>query len=140
MERRNFIKQSCSACLAIGAGLMLNSLSSCTPLPIYKTIITGNSVTVPSTLLAINDLQIVRAKGYEYDIALRKAGEGTYDALLMQCTHADNQLQSTGNGFTCSLHGSAFDKEGSVTKGPAEHSLKKLKTEITEGNIIIYLS
>src|SRR6185503_19183128 len=119
MERRTFIKTGCTLCMAMSAGLMLNVISSCAPSIVFKTTISENKIIVPLSLFAQSDLQIVRAKNYDYDIAVRKEGNNSFVALLLRCTHADNPLTNTGNGFSCSLHGSVFDKDGSVKKGPA---------------------
>lgn len=128
-------------CLAVGAGLVAASaLSSCAALPVYKTTIANNKVSVPVSLFTQSDFQIIQPKDLFYNIGLRKEKDGTYTALLLRCTHADNQLVSTGNGFTCNLHGSTFDKEGLVTRGPAERSLKRYPTEIISDQIIIHLS
>lgn len=140
MERRNFIKSSCSFCIAVGAGIIFNSVSSCTPLPIYKTIVSENKISVPQSLFANSNLQIVSAKEAEYDIALRKEPDGTFTALQMRCTHADNPLTSTGNGFTCTLHGSNFNNAGEVTKGPAAMSLNKYSTEKIGDSIVIRMN
>jgi Rieske Fe-S protein len=90
-------------------------------------------------LFAQTDLQIVRPHAFDYDIALQREKDGSYTAILLCCTHTDNQVSFTGNGFVCSLHGSRFDKEGNVLKGPAERSLKKYKTQIIGGNVVIVL-
>ncbi|MDB5144312.1 MAG: Rieske (2Fe-2S) protein [Mucilaginibacter sp.] len=127
-------------CLAMGAGMMIGSLSSCATLPIYKTAASNNKVSVPVSLFAQSNFQIIQPKDFYYNIGLRKEQDGTYTALLLRCTHADNQLVPTGNGFKCNLHGSAFDQEGQVTQGPAERSLKKYQTEIISDQIIIHLS
>jgi Rieske Fe-S protein len=127
-------------CLAIGAGMVVGSLSSCATLPVYKTAVNANKVVVPVSLFAQSNFQLVQPQGMYYNIGLRKESDGTYTALLLRCTHADNQLNSTGNGFKCSLHGSAFDLQGRVTQGPAEKPLKKYTTEIISNNIIIHLS
>jgi len=127
-------------CLAIGAGMVISSLSSCATLPVYKTTVDASKVTVPETLFAQGNFQIIQPKNLYYNIGLRKETNGTYTALLLRCTHADNQLTPTGNGYKCSLHGSAFDKEGQVTQGPAEHSLKKYPTEVISNQIIIHIS
>ena len=127
-------------CLAVGAGMAIGSLSSCATLPVYKTTAANNKVSVPVSLFTQSDFQIIQSKGLYYNIGLRKEPNGSYTALLLRCTHADNQLTPTGNGFSCSLHGSAFNKEGQVTQGPAEQSLKKYQTEIISDQIIIHLS
>jgi Rieske Fe-S protein len=140
MDRRGFVKQSCTMCLAVGAGMAIGSLSSCATLPVYKTTMANNRVSVPVSIFAQSDFQIIQPKDLYYNIGLRKESNGTYTALLLRCTHADNQLTPTGNGFKCNLHGSAFSKEGQVTQGPAEQSLKKYQTEIISDQIIIHLS
>jgi Rieske Fe-S protein len=140
MDRKKFLKTSCHACLAISAGWMLTELAACAHLPIYKTEVANNSLSMPLSLFATESLQMVQAKGLEYDIAVRKEKDNTYTALLMKCTHADNQLLSTGNGFSCNLHGSAFDKEGTVTQGPAEQALKRYRTQVLNDNLIITIN
>lgn len=140
MERRDFIKQSCALCMIAGAGTVISSLSSCATLPVYQTAINNQQVTVPASLFDKGNLQIVQPKGLFYNIALNKETDGSYTALLLRCTHADNQLITTGNGYKCNLHGSAFDKAGHVTTGPAEKPLRKYATEVNNGQIIIHLS
>ncbi|NCD71173.1 QcrA and Rieske domain-containing protein [Mucilaginibacter agri] len=140
MERRDFIKQSCALCMIAAAGAVISNLSSCATLPVYQTAINNQQVTVPTSLFDKGNLQIVQPKGLFYNIALNKEADGSYTALLLRCTHADNQLITTGNGYKCNLHGSAFDKEGHVTVGPAEKPLRKYPTEINNGQIIIHLT
>lgn len=140
MERKEFLKSACSICVAIGAGVVLGALESCSNLPIYKTKISENKISVPSSIFEQTDLHIIRPNGFEFDIALRKVSEGQFTALLLRCTHADNQLTPTDTSYVCSLHGSKFDKNGHVVKSPAEKALKRYKTELVEGNIIIYVS
>ena len=138
--RRSFIKQSCSICLLLGSGMLLSELTSCVSMPVYKTVAVESKIVVPLSVFADKNLQMIRAKELDYDIALRKEADGNCTALLMQCTHADNGLMVTGSNFTCNLHGSQFDSKGVVTKGPAERPLKKFVTEVKSDNIIIHLT
>ena len=92
---------------------------------------------MPLTMFDKSPLQFVRPKGWYYDIAVQKKEDNSYSALLMQCTHQENQLTPTGNGFTCSLHGSQFDKAGNVRKGSAEQHLEGYRTFVDNGNLII---
>src|SRR5215217_1535194 len=130
MRRIDFIRTSCTLCALAGTGMFMNFISACASSEIFKTAISNNKISIPVSLFAQNSLLIVRPSGVGYDIALRKESDEVYTALLLRCTHADNPLNSTGNGFQCNLHGSTFNKEGLVTKGPAEFSLTKYKTEI----------
>jgi Rieske Fe-S protein len=142
MDRRKFVKQSCTACLAVSAGMVIGSLSSCATLPAYKTTIADHKVIVPVDLFANSNFQLIQPKNLYYNIGLRKEADGTYTALLLRCTHADNQLvpSGNGNGFTCNLHGSKFNQEGAVTNGPAERGLKRYPTQVVSNQIIINIA
>ncbi len=126
--------------MAVGSGMLIGSLASCgTALPVYKTTTVDNKIEVPVSLFATTDFQLIQPKSLYYNIGLKKEKDGTYTALLLRCTHADNQLITAGNGFKCTLHGSTFDNEGHVTNGPAEKPLKKYPTEIISDQIIIHI-
>jgi len=74
-----------------------------------------------------------------YDIAIRKTAPDLYEAILLQCTHQRNQLLPIPKGFICSLHGSKFNLNGDVVKGPAERPLKKFETTMDQGELVIFL-
>ncbi len=138
MDRKDFLKFGCNACLCGAAGIMLPGLAGCSAAyNIFKTETVENKIQVPLNLFDKNKLQLVRPKGWLYDIAVQKKADGTYDALLLQCTHLDNQLVPAQNGFSCSLHGSMFSSNGKVLKGPAEIPLKKYATAISNNNLVI---
>jgi len=142
MERSAFIKSSCNICMLLTAGMILPTLTGCGPAA-YKVINTdihNDQVAVPLTGFTQSPLQLVRPKGWYYSIAVRKKEDNTYSALLLKCTHQDNQLTPAGsNGYTCSLHGSAFNTAGVVTKGPAERSLKEYPVTTDQDNLIIHI-
>lgn len=141
MDRRNFFKKSGSLCLAFGVSAVVGTLStSCSLQAIYKTSLADNKISVPSSLFAQTDLMIIQAKQLEYNLAVRKLGEDRYEAILLRCTHADNQLNSTGTGFVCNMHGSKFRKDGAVEKGPAMQALKKYPAKRVADQIIIYVN
>jgi Rieske Fe-S protein len=127
--------------MAIGSGMLIGSLASCaSALPVYKTEMADNQVTVPVSLFANAGFQVIQPKGMYYNIGLKKENDGSFTALLLRCTHADNQLTAAGNGFKCTLHGSTFDNDGRVTKGPAERPLKRYPTQVISGQVVIHLT
>lgn len=125
MRRREFLKASCTLC----AAMSLAGLSSCAPLPIHETEISEGAFNIPVGSFDSQSFLIVRAKGIAYDIGVRKNVDGSFEALLLRCTHADYPLTSTGQGYRCGLHGSVFDPTGAVTTGPATEPLKSLRAE-----------
>jgi len=56
---------------------------------------------------------------------------GGFNALSLICTHLGCTVESKPDGFACPCHGSRFDPQGKVTRGPAAQPLKHLRTEIT---------
>lgn len=140
MERRKFISSSCKICLLGAAGFSLTQIGCATTFPVYKTSITNGSLNVPLNLFDKSALQIVRPAGWYYDVAVQKNTDNSYSALLLQCTHQENQLTPTGSGYHCSLHGSDFDKQGNVRKGPAEQPLHHFKTSVENNFISIHVN
>jgi Rieske Fe-S protein len=139
--RRNFISSSCKICLLGAAGFSLTQLVSCSPTSsVYKTTITNGNLNVPLNLFDKSALQIVRPAGWYYDVAVQKNSDNSYTALLLQCTHQENQLTPTGTGYHCSLHGSDFDKQGNVRKGPAEQPLHHFETSVNDNMLNIHIN
>lgn len=139
MDRRKFIKSGCALCAGIAGGaLLLSSLESCTPLPFYKAITESNFIKVPLDKFGGNNFLIVTADDFVFDIAIIR-NNNEYNAMVMQCTHADNPVRFNGNEFRCNLHGSIFDRTGKVEKGPAEKPLSILKLEVKTDHLVIYV-
>ena len=111
----------------------------CATARIYNTEAENNMVRLPLALFLEKNIVITRIKGEEFDLAVLKKKEGTFDALQMRCTHAENALTYTGNGFICHVHGSTFANTGEVTKGPAEDKLKSYRIEMAGDILIIHI-
>lgn len=53
--------------------------------------------------------------------------------LSSHCTHLGCKINKTENGrLVCPCHGSEYDLEGKVLKGPAYKNLEKLNSKISE--------
>ena len=146
MQRRDFIKGTCKFCLLGAAGFAV-ALEACSPKtgaavaeklkPIQSQ---GNTALVPlSNIGTDKEYHIIAVEKYPYEIAVQQKQDNTYKAILLMCTHYDNALMPTGNGYSCNVHGSRFSKDGKVLNGPAEQPLIELKTEIQSGNLLIHL-
>ncbi len=137
MLRRDFIKATCGLC---ATGFLFNSLSGCiSAQQVFKGEINDKKILLPSNLFAKSTLVLIRVKKLQYDIALRQLPDKTYSAILLRCSHFANSLDVTTNGFTCSLHGSTFNPEGQVKKGPAEKSLTSYTVTLQDDNILIHI-
>ena len=140
MQRKQFIKSSCNLCLLTASGFLLSEFIACSPAyQVIKTEVVNNQIQIPVAGFAQSGLQFIRPRGWYYDIAVQKKDNNTYEALLLQCTHQSNQLTPNGHGYTCNLHGSQFDSDGMVKKGPAEQPLKRYPVAVDKENLIINL-
>ena len=68
--------------------------------------------------------------------------ERSYKAFQNKCTHMGGQVSyRPKDGFMqCALHGSRFDTEGRVVKGPAAKPLTELRTSLDKDQLTVYLS
>lgn len=56
-------------------------------------------------------------------------------ALSLVCTHLGCTVTAIGDGFSCPCHGSRFDRNGKVLRGPADRGLAMLKV-IEKGGMV----
>ena len=64
-------------------------------------------------------------------LALIRDGN-TIRAVSLICTHLGCIIGKSGDGFACPCHGSRFNKDGRVLKGPAAAPLKEYRVIVTE--------
>jgi Rieske Fe-S protein len=62
-----------------------------------------------------------------------------FTAFSLACTHLGCTVESQSDGFTCPCHGSRFDLQGKVIRGPASKSLVSLRVEIgSDGKLHLF--
>ena len=142
MKRREFIKTSCTFCTAVAAsGVMGSLLDGCVaPEMIFTAEISDREIKVPEEKISGKKYLVVRSKALEYDLLVVKKSDASFHTVAMQCTHRQQPLVVTSAGLFCNEHGSRFNFDGKVTRDPATRPLIKFKTELKDGNIVIYLS
>jgi Rieske Fe-S protein len=122
-------------------GFLFSELAACSPAAqVLKLPVNKNAVRIPLNAFTGSPLLIIRPAGWYFDVAVRKLADNNYEAILLQCTHQQNQLVVSPQGFKCNLHGSQFDEIGNVVKGPAERPLKKFNSTLTADQLIIQLN
>ena len=62
---------------------------------------------------------------------------GAMIALSSACTHLGCTVEAEATRLVCPCHGSTFDRAGRVLKGPAERSLLRFDTRLSENAILI---
>ena len=62
------------------------------------------------------------------------------NALSLVCPHLSCTVEVLPDGFRCPCHGSLYDSQGGLLRGPSTASLKTLRVErSSEGNLVIYV-
>lgn len=56
-------------------------------------------------------------------IYLRRKTDGSYYALLLECTHKQCTVNPASSQLACPCHGSRYDLDGNVVEGPARRNL-----------------
>lgn len=146
MDRRLFVKSTCSLCL--GGPLLTTILTSCGSTHYVNGTIEGNGISVPaSEFSSTKDPKtptflpyiVVRNEKLEYPLCVYRFSENDYSALLMKCTHQGTELQVFGDQLHCPAHGSEFSNKGRVSQGPAETDLRTFRVSIMQEKLLIEL-
>ena len=69
-------------------------------------------------------------------VALFKDKQGVY-AVSTICTHLGCIVKQSADGFACPCHGSEFNKDGTVKKGPAPTALPWLAVTKDGGSFVV---
>lgn len=108
----------------------------------------GSGVTQPlpsgltlkvSTVPALATVGVLAFHPTDIRVAIKRTGPTTFLALSTTCTHEGTRINIVSNAlsFECPNHGSRFDSDGNVTRGPnASGTVSKLPTIATSYNAI----
>jgi cytochrome b6-f complex iron-sulfur subunit len=61
-----------------------------------------------------------------------------FSALSLVCTHLGCTLEEQEEGFACPCHGSRFDTDGAVLRGPAKKALVSLRLEQRQEHLFLF--
>jgi len=145
MERRKFIKNSCTVCLSATA--LAGVLTSCTTTRYTSGTLGKDGLTVDTNEFISNEngkqtyrsFIIVRNDALQYPICVYRISEKEYSALWMRCTHQGAELQASGDYLQCTAHGSEFDNKGTVKNGQANKNLRNFPVTISKNQLFIDL-
>ena len=138
MNRRDFVK----SWPVVPAGLLLGAsaltLSACGGMPYLAPRGSGNRLVVSAARVPEAGVLLQRP-GMEHPVFVHATEQGGYTALLVRCTHRGCQPDPVGDRFVCPCHGSEFDLEGAVLRGPAERSLLRYRVAREGEDVVVTL-
>jgi Rieske Fe-S protein len=135
MDRRNFLENSCLVCLGIAVGGV--SLNSCSNIKTVNSFENKGYLEIDKSEFIDSQTKeeysniIVTSNSLKKPLILFKTGTDNYEAVSLECTHKGVKLDLINNRLECSEHGSVFEKNGTVIKGPAKNNLKRYNIDKT---------
>lgn len=145
MQRREFIKNTCTACLSLT--VLSTLVSSCVATKYISGELGKDGLTISKDEFkvkqkggtAYSSFIIVRNDALQFPICIYRLNENDYSALWMKCTHQGAELQASGDVLQCPAHGSEFNNKGQVTNGPANANLRTFPVTVTNNELFIDL-
>jgi len=142
MKRREFLINSCTACLSVSA--MAGLLSSCKSTHFVSGRLNKDGILVEEDAFKINDKDyrsylVVRNDELKFPVCIYRFSDTDYTAIWMQCAHQGAELQVAGAYLQCPAHGSEFNNKGHVTNGPAERDLRTFPVTVNNNQLFIDL-
>ena len=134
IARREFVA-TCSACCA---SLFL---SGCASLVTHPVPMSAGRVRV--SLAAFPDLGRpdgaikLLPEGMVDPIYVLARGTGDFGALSPICTHRGCTVNVQGDRLVCPCHGSTYDRDGRVLKGPAQRALARYPVTRSGNDLVI---
>mgnify|MGYP002631268180 CR=1 FL=1 len=118
MDRRTFLQWTAKGCAAGCASVLL---PACASVPTLRPKVDGDVLSVSGDQLLDSDdaWYVARAGG---PLVLLRQGAG-FVALSGVCTHLECRLRPSGTFLRCPCHGSTFQPDGTVVRGPATRAL-----------------
>lgn len=101
----------------------------------------GSGVTSGPVIAAAADVAVGSSKSFTAPngapACLLRPAPDRFVAFNATCTHQGCPVSYVGSGFRCPCHGSTFDENGQVTKGPARAPLIEIPVRVVDGQVTI---
>ena len=135
MDRRAFVERS------IGAVFGASMLGACASL-VTRTITPVDGalrlalVHYPELTTEGGSLKVL-PKGTSDPIYVLALGNRRFVALSPICTHLGCTVEIEQARLVCPCHGSTYDREGKVVRGPAEEALASYRTVLGSDDVLV---
>jgi Rieske Fe-S protein len=133
--RREFVERS------VGAVLSLSVLGACASL-VTRTVTPVDGalrlalVHYPELTAEGGSIKVI-AKGATDPIYVLSLGQRRYAAVSPICTHLGCTVEIEQARLVCPCHGSTYDREGRVLRGPAEEPLASYRVALTSDDVLV---
>lgn len=135
MNRREFIALAggCAGAAAVG------TLQGCSSAPRYDGAIVDDRIQIAvaefRTLAGEKRTLLVFAADLIDPVALLEYEDNRFRALSTTCTHQRCRVRPSKTVMRCPCHGSTYDLEGKVLRGPAMRALQQFRVD-RDGDVL----
>lgn len=129
MDRRNFLLNTCRACAALAIAPAAAALEGCAATAKALAVKEG-LLEVPLETLGNTGSAVVKAEGLSNKLFIARRADGTYSAVELNCPHKNGPVKEKDGHLVCEWHGSTFELDGKVTKGPSKSDLKRYPVQV----------
>ena len=133
--RRAFVERSLGAVLGTSLLTACASLVTRTVTPVDGTLRLALAH-YPELTADGGSLKVI-PKGSADPIYVLALGGRGYAALSPICTHLGCTVEIEQARLVCPCHGSTYDREGKVVRGPAEQALTSYRTALSSDDVIV---
>lgn len=150
--RREFCVRACEAAtLAVFGSALATLLEGCgsdnpvdssggAGIPRIQATIGGGRITLTidanSPLASVGSAALVQASNSSFLVA--RTAQDTFAAVTAVCTHEACTITGYSNQvYTCPCHGSQFNTNGQVRRGPATRALQTFPTQFANDQLVI---
>ena len=134
MNRRDFV----TACALAGAGALLTGCVAMVthPVPVSAGRVRFALASYPELAKPGGAIKILPV-AHEDPIYVLAVGDGQFRAVSPICTHRGCTVDVQGQRLVCPCHGSTYDRNGAVLRGPAERALTSYPVTREGGSLVI---
>jgi cytochrome b6-f complex iron-sulfur subunit len=134
VDRREFV--TTCACLLAGGLVSACASLAARPVPITDGRIRLALADHPELARPEGALKVL-PQGRTDPLYVLRLHDGQFAVISPICTHQGCTVDIQGPRLVCPCHGSTYDREGRVLRGPAERSLARFTTTVSDGILVI---
>ena len=136
LDRREFV--ATCACLVAGGLLSACASLAARPVPVSDGRVRIALAEHPELSRPDGALKIL-PQGATDPLYVLRLDDGQFAVLSPICTHQGCTVDIQGPRLVCPCHGSTYDREGKVLRGPAPRALSRMSVQASNGVLVIDL-
>lgn len=134
LDRREFV---CTCACLLAGGLV----SACASLVARPVPVTDGRVRIalaehPELTRPDGSLKVM-PEGASDPLYVLRLEDGQFAVISPICTHQGCTVDIQGPRLVCPCHGSTYDRQGRVLRGPAERALTRAAVQLSDGVLVI---